>query len=259
MEAPELLFAFAKPANAIYALLVIGLVLAFAGRRLGLTLAAVATVLWGVAAYLPVGQWLLRPLEERFAAPEELGPLDGIIILGGYQERHSGEASPHGVAVNDAAERLLAGAALARRHSEARVVLTDASGVEPSARFLEAMGIARERIVLEGEATSTLENARLVRDLVRPRDGERWALVTSAYHMPRSVGTFRRADWTGLVPVPVDHIAAEGALLREAPLAPERGLRQLEVATREWAALAYYRLDGRTDALLPSPSDAASP
>ena len=60
-------------------------------------------------------------------------------------------------------------------------------------RLFEALGIARERLVLEDKSRDTFENATLTARLVNPKPGERWLLVTSAWHMPRAMGCFRRA------------------------------------------------------------------
>ena len=59
--------------------------------------------------------------------------------------------------------------------------------------------------MLEDRARSTRDNALLTLPLARPQPGERWLLVTSAMHMPRSIGVFRRAGWPELQPWPVDY------------------------------------------------------
>ena len=54
---------------------------------------------------------------------------------------------------------------------------------------------AAKRIELEGKSRNTAENATFSKALANPKPGERWLLVTSAHHMPRSVGCFRRAGF----------------------------------------------------------------
>ena len=56
---------------------------------------------------------------------------------------------------------------------------------------------------MERRARNTLENAEFAKALAVPRPGERWLLVTSAFHMPRSVGLFRKAGFN-VEPYPVD-------------------------------------------------------
>src|SRR5438045_126106 len=62
-------------------------------------------------------------------------------------------------------------------------------------RLWQSLGIAPERIVIEDRSRNSYENAVFTRDLVQPKAGDRWLLVTSAYHMPRSIGLFRKVGF----------------------------------------------------------------
>jgi uncharacterized SAM-binding protein YcdF (DUF218 family) len=75
--------------------------------------------------------------------------------------------------------------------------------------------------------------------------------VTSAFHMPRSVGVFRKAGWS-VLPYPVDYRVAP-IHLRRPGLELESGLKQAQLALHEWVGLVAYRLMGRTDSLYPAP------
>ena len=66
---------------------------------------------------------------------------------------------------------------------------------EAAERFLAAMGVPSGRTTFEARSRNTSENAMLTRDLVSPKPGERWLLVTSAFHMPRAMGAFRHAGF----------------------------------------------------------------
>src|SRR3954466_1412695 len=79
-------------------------------------------------AFLPVGEWVLYPLEARFP-PNPVLPqrVDGIIVLGGAEDALR-TAVWDQVVVNDAAERFLASIALARRFPEAKLLFTSGSG-----------------------------------------------------------------------------------------------------------------------------------
>ena len=65
-------------------------------------------------------------------------------------------------------------------------------------------GLPPERMLFEDRSRNTSENARLGHALAAPGPGERWALVTSAFHMPRALRSFAAAGWEGVVPVPAD-------------------------------------------------------
>ena len=114
------------------------------------------------------------------------------------------------------------------------------------------LGLSPDRLRLEAASRNTAENAAMTRALLTPEAGQRWLLVTSAYHMPRAVAAFCAAGWTGLIPYPVDYRSpGDGAGWRFSENADA-----LATALREWIGLAAYRLTGR--ATEPSP-DCLSP
>jgi uncharacterized SAM-binding protein YcdF (DUF218 family) len=232
-------------------------------RRIGLRLSASGLALLVVAGLSPVANWSVLPLEERFApAPGAKPPRDiaGIIILGGFEDGRL-SAARGGLALNEAGERITEAVRIAHATPGARVVFTggvagmltsSAPAGEAVRRFLLDLGIAPERILIEGASRTTWENAVLTRDLVKPRPGERWLLVTSAFHMPRSVGTFRKAGFD-VTPWPVDFRTVgieDGTRLHERL---SDGLRRLDEASKEWIGLLAYWASGRSSALWPGP------
>jgi len=76
--------------------------------------------------------------------------------------------------------------------------------------------------------------------------------VTSAYHMPRAVGSFRVAEFS-VLPYPVDYRTPSGTALWRPSSATTRNLEKVHFAIREYLGLLAYRLAGRTDALIPGP------
>jgi uncharacterized SAM-binding protein YcdF (DUF218 family) len=253
---------FALPSNILISLGLIGIVLmatryARAGRRL-----AVASLLLIVVAGLsPLGNAIILPLEERFPPWDAArGAPTGIISLGGAFDTVVSPARGE-VALNEAAERLTAVAELARRFPNARIVFSGGSGriiydgvteAALAARLFESFGIARERIVLEDKSRDTDENARFTKELLQPKPGERWLLVTSAHHMPRSIGVFRAAGFP-VEAFPVDYRTRGAADLFRPFSTLGDGLRRTDTATREWVGLVVYRMTGRTSELFPGP------
>lgn len=253
---------FALPSNILITLALIGIVLmatrfARAGRRL----AVAAVILLAIAGLSPLGNAIILPLEERFPAWDAArGAPTGIISLGGALDTVVSPVRGE-VALNEAAERMTAIAELARRFPDARVVFTGGSdriifaGVSEASlaeRLFLSFGIAKERLTLEDKSRDTLENARFTYDILKPKPGERWLLVTSAHHMPRSVGVFRAAGFS-VEAFPVDY-RTRGAIDLLRPFATlGDGLRRTDTAAREWVGLLAYRLSGRTAELFPSP------
>ncbi len=121
----------------------------------------------------------------------------------------------------------------------------------------ESFGIARDRVTLETRSRNTAENAAFTKALVKPKPGERWLLVTSALHMPRAVGCFRRVGFP-VEAYPVDWTTPPrlslGRLLPSFALS--RGLRELDKAAHEWIGLLAYWVTGRTSSFLPGPAPA---
>lgn len=261
----KIVFFVIQPSSLLAIAVAAGLVIAFRGQRpvVGLRIAATAFAVLIGAGLLPVGNLLLLPLETRFAgvaAPEPKDGIAAIVLLGGFEDGwvSSGRS---GLAVNESAERLTEGVRLAQRLPAAKVVFTGGSGSllqrEPNAtgpvgRYLEDMGIAPGRIVLEGRSRNTHENADFTRDLLQLRPGQRVAVVTSAYHMPRAMGVFRQAGFDA-VAFPVDYRTRGPEDLTRLFDRFPAGLERLDLAVKEWIGLVAYRLTGRTNALFPAP------
>lgn len=262
--ASKVFWLVAAPSSLCVIAIAVGLVLiGLNRRRLGLWFAGAGLALLVAAGFLPLGNYLVLPLEERFAGqrlPDPGAKVAGIIILGGFEDGWV-SAGRGGLAVNESAERLTEGVRLAKRWPEARVVFTGgvagllAGGVTAAGsvgEFLKDVGIDPGRIVLEGESRNTWQNAVNVRAMMKPPAGETWVLVTSAYHMPRSVGVFRKAGFE-VVAAPVDFRTRDaGDLFRLFETLPA-GLQRLDLGAREWIGLLAYWLSGRSSALLPAP------
>lgn len=228
------------------------------GFRLALT--GLAALL--IAGLSPLSNALMLPLEERFPKAQiaDGEAITGIILLGGFEDGWV-SAGRGQLGLNEAAERLTEGLRLARAHPEARVVFTGGAGgfltqqVEaagPVADFLKDAGIAPERLILEGRSRTTYENALYTKDLVTPKPEERWLLVTSAYHMPRSMGLFRRAGFA-VEAYPVDYRTAGTSDATRPFERISQGLMRTDTAINEWLGLAAYRLLGRIDHIFPAP------
>jgi uncharacterized SAM-binding protein YcdF (DUF218 family) len=231
-------------------------------RRAAHSMLGLGIFLLLVLGYSPASTALLLGLTERFPAWQFDGrEPDGIIVLGGAIDSEVSVAR-NSVQTDAFGERLITMLELARRFPKARIVFTGGSGSlmehpHPEApivgQLLERFGIAPERIVLESESRTTYENATAVRALISPKPGERWLLVTSSFHMPRSIGVFRRAG-LDVEAYPVDWRTRgwQDAALPFEQLAD--GLYRTDMAAHEWIGLLAYWLTGRIDALLPSPT-----
>ncbi|RTL50251.1 MAG: YdcF family protein [Bradyrhizobiaceae bacterium] len=250
------------PSNFAALLCLLGLLLLVTEWRvLASRLIVSGVVLLLLFGFSPLGNVLLLTLSERFPAWHDTGRVpDGIIVLGGAINPELSAA--RGTAeINASGERMTAAVELARRFPSARIVLTGGNNslIHPvsteafaGAQFLESLGVAHDRIVLEDRARTTAENAIFTRDLLKPRPGEYWLLVTSAMHMPRAMGVFRAAGFD-VAPYPVDW-RTRGWRDAGAPFDTlSGGLSRMDTAVHEWIGLIGYRLSGRSRELLPGP------
>ena len=250
------------PANFLIGAGVLGaILLTMRSAVLGRRLLIASVVLLAICGFSPLGKLLLHPLEQRFPPWDAArGAPDGIVVLGGTIDPELSVA--HGrTAFARSADRIVSAAALGRRYPNARIVfsggnsnlISDDSAKEAdyAVSVFESLGIARERLTLERRSRNTQENAEFSKAIANPRAGERWLLVTSAYHMPRSVGLFRRAGFA-VEPYPVDW-RVDGNLFAFSPIALE-GLERTDIAVREWMGLAAYWATGKIDTLFPGPT-----
>ncbi len=263
--ASKILWFFLTPSNLIFAILFLGFILVLrkresaskTGKRM-LAFGMLALLLCGLG---PVSTILNVPLEKRFKSrhADPLTPPTGIIVLGGAVKSRSPLSSLDMIETNEAGERMTAMLMLANVYPEAKIVFTGGVGDVLDRGIAEAdevklhvarLGLSPDRMIFENRSRNTVENAVFTRDLVKPKTGERWLLVTSAWHMPRSVGCFRQAGFP-VEAYPVDFRSNGWADLRRPFGSIAAGLRTTDTAFREWLGLIAYRLTGKTDALLP--------
>lgn len=255
------------PTNVLIGLLVLGAFLSATRlARLGRRLLIAAIVLLVICGFSPLGNLLLYPLESRFPAwHASAGAPDGIIVLGGSIDADLSAAHATPV-VHSAPDRILMGAALARRYPNARIVFTggsanlisnDAREADYAAVVFESLGVDRARLIMERASRNTYENAVFTKALVEPKPDEHWLLVTSAYHMPRAMGLFRKAGFA-VEACPVDwRVGTSRRDILSFTSFANDGLGRTDVGMREWIGLLAYWMSGRIDTVFPGPARAS--
>jgi uncharacterized SAM-binding protein YcdF (DUF218 family) len=215
-------------------------------RSLGRKLLVICVAGFAAIGFFPIGNLLLWPLATRFPAWEPTsGAPNGIVVLGGE------------------IDRVIAAAKLAHQYPKARVVYsggnsnlirTDDTEADVAESIFVGLGLPRDRLFLERQSRNTLENAEFSKVIAAPKPGEHWLLVTSAYHLPRSVGIFRKQGFA-VEPYPIigsrkqdwpEFLTLQSSFLER--------VETTDIAVREWTGLIAYRLAGRTSELLPSPN-----
>jgi len=251
------------PSNFLILLIIAGLLLGVWSRwrRTGRFLAWTGVLLMAFCAYSPAANWLILPLEDRFQRPQIQGEYDGIIVLGGAVDTvvtgGRGDTaltmSAERITITARLAKLLPGAKVVHTGGQGLIVSSQATEAEGAARLFEDFGISPDRVILEDASLNTWQNAVYAKRLVEPQPGQQWLLVTSAYHMPRAMGVFEQAGWTGIAAYPVDYrtrgqedrgLGFDGA---------SKGLRRFDIAFREWIALFVYGALGRSTSFFPGP------
>jgi len=209
-----------------------------------------------------VGEWMLYPLEARFKHNPRLpSQIDGIIVLGGSIVTGTSQEWEQ-LETNQFHERLSSFIQLAARYPEARLVFTGGNAsldldhpteAQFARTYFLKTGIDEKRLQIEDRARNTAENASLTKRLMNPQLDENWLLITTAFHMPRSIGVFCQQGWK-VIPYPVDHQTVPSKLYN-----PGFNLlgnaNTLVLATHEWLGLLAYYLTGKTGALFPQQCD----
>ena len=226
---------------------------------LGRKLLIASVVLLAICGFSPLGKLVLYPLESRFPPWDAArGAPDGIVVLGGSIDPDLSAA--HGLPVfKGAVDRVIAVAALAHRYPNARIIFSGGSGnlisgdareADYASAVFESLGVPKQHLTMERRSRNTQENAEFSKAIAAPKSGERWLLVTSAYHMPRSVGLFRKAGFA-VEPYPVDwRVGGRADILTFSSLSSE-GLDRVDTGIREWMGLAAYWISGKTRELFP--------
>ena len=232
-------------------------------RRWGLGLSGAGIGLIWLFAMPMISRQLIWGLEEQAAAltPATIPQADAVVVLGGglrpaLEPRQSVEVAEGG-------DRLLTGLRLLRRGrapllvtSGGRVSFTNGDPAPPEAFWARdlavELGLPPDRILLNPTSRTTAEEARDIGRTGRSRGWRRVILVTSAFHMPRSLATFHQRSGLDVIPVACDYqlpsrknFGQPTAASLIKGLVPDAEFLDLSsVALKEHLGLLVYRLKG---------------
>ncbi len=148
----------------------------------------------------PVKDFLLRPLETKYSRPSNVNG-DVIVVLGGGSYNT-------GILIEDSIKRVLAGFVLHKKLN-VPIILSGGSAIsnlpesESMKEVLTELGIDKKYIFTDVNSRDTFDNAIFTKKLCEKYNFKKVILVTSAYHMPRAVYTFKKAG-LDVIPYPTD-------------------------------------------------------
>lgn len=255
---------FAVPTNVITFVALAALIAMITRQWYAHHLVIIALTIWVVAAFSPLGTILLTPLEQRFPSlryPQH--QIAGIIVLGGsYDGQTRGYIST--IILHEDTDRMAVIAGLAKQYPDAKVIFSGGSGslfgktgsgpgeAAIARKLFISFGIEAKRITVEDQSRNTEENARFTAQLIKPKPGSTWLLVTSAYHMPRAMGTFRKSGFN-VIAFPVGWRTHGWWNFYWPAATATENFRRIDVAMREWIGLTMYRLLGFSNEWFPGP------
>ena len=250
----------AQPLSLAFLAIAIALLCGLLRWRKGQTaFGLIATLILFLALYTSLGTVALQALEDRIARAElPAGGPACLIVLGGSFEAEV-IASRGGLETNQAGDRFVEALRLAQRYPQARILVSGGDGsfsgayegdAAVSARFFAGFGVAAERLIQETTSRTTFENVQNTKALLDENRLSNCLLLTSAFHMPRAVGLFRKIG-IDVLPWPTDYRTSGRARLAFDFTQPSANAQLATTAMREWTGLLAYYLTGRTHRLLP--------
>lgn len=205
-----------------------------------------AVLLW-LSAMAPVADLLMGGLERDFPIPSKPSG-DVIILLGGGVRQDVADLTGKGSPSSDMLARVVTAVRLQKR-LHLPILISGGALFEqktPEAaivkRFLVDLGVPDEQVLMEDRSRDTVENAIFSSRICAEHGFKRPLLVTSAYHMRRSVVAFGKQGMA-VQPVPAAFQVEPGKKshwLRYMPSADN--LLQTATAFKEHIGLLYYYL-----------------
>lgn len=227
----KILQQFLVPSVFIFVLLLLGLILILKKRRkTGKAFLIIGIIFYYFFSISPTADLTLRPLENKYQPiqKEEIKKADKIVLLLGEKE----------------STILRASEVLRFYNQQLKIIITGASILNPEKNpaketkdYLIERGILPENIILEEKSRNTFESARNIKEIV---DEEPFFLITSAYHMPRSMEIFQKIG-TNPIPAPTDFkIEKDYNLFSFFP--NSKNLEKSDLALHEYFGIVFYRL-----------------
>lgn len=248
--ASKIFWALAQPLTFLAVVTLIGL--SFYRRQWGRNLLKITAIAFVFCGFVPVGPILINYLESRVPAPEALPDLiDGIIVLGGAVNAES-SATRNQPQLNEWSERIFEMMRLSTTYPQAKVIYAGGAGslhgqgheeADIVRKMLIDIGFPTKNFIFETKSRTTFENVANSSTIVSPQDGENWLLVTSAFHMPRSIRVFEKQGWK-VIPYPAGYVE-DGSIALWQFIDVSGNYWKLNVAAKEMIGIIAYELSGR--------------
>jgi uncharacterized SAM-binding protein YcdF (DUF218 family) len=219
----------------------------FVSRRnckAGLVNFSIGFLMW-FFSIAPVGNAFLRGLESNYGIPANVSG-DVIVLLGGGVNGKAPDLSGYGVPSEEALGRLVTAVRLQKK-LKIPIIVSGGKGFEHGTvealilrRFLVDLGVPAKKIIMEQSSRDTFENAKYTRQTCDEFGYKKPVLVTSSYHMHRSVLSFKQAGME-VTPFPASFRTWQGQEYRWNSYLPGN-FKNVSVALHEYLGMAFYEL-----------------
>ncbi|MBP2654422.1 MAG: rane protein [Firmicutes bacterium] len=194
-----------------------------------------------------VADGLIRPLEYQYQPPIEPAG-DVIVMLGGGAVFGSPDIGGYGNLTGSAANRMMTVARLEKKLG-VPVILSGGQVYKDTGqeaiigkRILMELGIAEDRIITEDKSLNTAENAVNVQKIIAENNYKQPILVTSAFHMPRSVLNFEKCG-QAVQPYPADYFTGPQSRLYVNKIVPSaEAFRVSYIALHEYLGIIATKM-----------------
>lgn len=234
---------FILPSNLIVVFIVLGLFFLLRHRKRIAALAFfIAATFYIVFSSGPVAALLLSHLEYRYPAllEEELDPeVRHIVLLAAYTADSplmplSGKFNSHAIF------RIVEALNIYRRCQACTIWISGKDDTELMKRQLELMGVPASAIKLDKASNHTVNSAINLSNMLKD---SKFYLVTSAGHMPRSMGVFKKQGLQAIA-APTDYLMPKDILEASVGLSSHH-LYFSNLAVNEYAGLLWYKIRGK--------------
>ncbi|MFH2131248.1 MAG: YdcF family protein [bacterium] len=176
---------------------------------------------------------------------------DAVIVLSGMTSDRNNSDDP--IEFTGAVDRILAGISLVKQGRADYLVISGGDGSlgqknEPEAKILGAFsqrwGLQEKQILIDPVSRNTYENAVETAKLIEDSKTKKLLLITSAFHMFRSRGCFKKAGLKVDI-YPVDYMAGKGMDDFRAYLPSSDSLAKTKLVIHEIIGIIIYGITGR--------------
>lgn len=239
---------FLLPPGGIIILLIVAGVLMLKRRSLAFVALffGIALILWGLSTSA-CSSALIGSLEKDIVYPGKLSA-DAIVLLGGGIHSEARDLTGTGSPSSGMMSRLVTAVRVQRMTGLPMIISGGAaySGTRTEApvvaRIAADLGVPSEKIIIEEKSRDTFENARYTAAICKQQRIRKIILVTSAFHMKRSLLLFRKAGLDA-VALPADITSWKGMRTAWHDFLPTAAaLSGSSTALREYLGLFFYRL-----------------